>query len=295
MSKYVFCTDLHLRADIPRCRAETIEEWYLHQKTRLETICKIAHAYGGKVVIAGDIFHKPNVPLEVMHLFISTMKDNKIVPYIMAGNHDLHYTNHDATDTSFNILSHIYPSWDCASGIGTTCYIPYGFGIENTIGNGSIVGMHTLTFEKDTDVPFGVKKFETAATLAEQAKKIGATCVVVGDMHRPFTAKIDGIRIINCGSMTVQSINEASNAHGVWTYDDSTDAVEFVPFTDTCMVVDDAYITEAKERDTRITAFVESMKDYEASSLDYLDNLKKALTHEEVSTTMKQVVNTWIN
>jgi hypothetical protein len=155
------------------------------------------------------------------------------------------------------------------------------------VGTGAVLFLHTLAFEKEEDVPYGVKNFETAKSL--RSLYSGYRVIVVGDMHKPWVSTGD-ICVVNCGSMTVQSINESKYEHGFY-----GTANNFIPFKTPCKVVTDSFVEAEGDRDETVDAFVEQLKEYESVSLDYGENLKQVLTSEGISDKVSKVVLGWIN
>lgn len=289
----IVCSDLHLRGrdSIPRCRGETEDEWMEHQKLRLMEIVDYANNGNYKrqdIYIAGDIFHRAKEPHEVVSLFLSCMSQLEGTCYIMPGNHDLHHRDQTLTDTSYEIL-HKMCSMENSKiqfiGDRLAC-IP--FGEKEVKGIGDILFLHTLAFEKEEDVPYGVKHYETALSL--QRAYPTYKYIVVGDMHKPWCQNTFGTIVINCGSMTVQSINESKYEHGFFDVDKN----EFIGFKTPCKVVTDSFVEAEGDRDETVEAFVEQLKEYESVSLDYGENLKNVLTSESISGSVSTVVLGWI-
>ena len=293
MDNFIAIADLHLRDDVPRCRGESPDEWFNHQKERLEQIVNYANKQRLEILIAGDIFHKPRPSHKLIGMFIGVMNKCWQAPYIMAGNHDLSYANADDTNTAYDIISKIFPPIDTQQ---HSRLVPYGKeAVELTDPRPYkpyVICLHTLLFEKEKDVPFGVQHFETAKSLAT---KYPYPCLVVGDMHRPFTSKQGDTFVVNCGSMTVQSINEAEYAHGFWEVSGCDSVAQFNEYTNDMIIVEDNYVETAKERDNRITAFVEKLKGQESITLDFKENLLQVLTDNAISSNVKSTVIGWIN
>jgi len=285
--------DLHLRYTIPRCRGESQQEWLDHQRYRLREIVQTANTKGMHVLIAGDIFHTAIVPVEIINMFIEEFSKAHLAPFIMPGNHDLRYRDTSLKDTAYEVLDTL-----CDAGIFDRIQDTYAevlYGADHAIGvvNDDLVAIHTLTFESEKKVPYGVKEFETSESLF---KKYSHKYLIVGDMHRPFIAKKGERILINCGSLTVQNKNEAEYEHGYTILDEEDGIATFVPFTDKCIIVKDNKLLIEEARDGRINAFVEELKaKSEGISLDYVENLKNKLTSADVNDKVKERVSGYIN
>lgn len=288
----IVVADLHLRYTIPRCRGESQQEWLDHQRYRLREIVRVAR--NDSILVAGDIFHTPIVPVEIINMFIEEFGSASIV-YIMPGNHDLRYRDTSLKDTAYEVLNTL-----CSVHGGPfvriqDTYAEVLYGADHAIGvvNDDLVAIHTLTFESEKKVPYGVKEFETSESLF---KKYSHKFLIVGDMHRPFIAKKGGRVLVNCGSLTVQNKNEAEYEHGYTILDMEDGVATFVPFEDKCIIVKDNKLLIEEARDGRINAFVEELKaKSEGISLDYIENLKNKLTSADVNSKVRERVSGYIN
>lgn len=273
--------DLHLRKDVPRCRGESEEEWIAFQRKCLDAIFDTDEP----VYIAGDIFDKPRTSRVMEQLFFEALGDSKCpMVYVMPGNHDLLYNSSDISDTSYGTLvKSAHPK------ISTKVnYVPYGTTEPVRVVDDKILMVHTLTFEKDSDVPFGVQKYETARTLLK--KYPDYEVILVGDMHKPFHVESKGRHVINCGSMTVQSINESDYKHGYW------DETLFTPFNIPMDIIDERG-TKVKKNTESLDAFITLMQDKygnEDEGLDFIKILSNTLTKDVIHDKVGNVVKKWI-
>ncbi len=239
--------DCHLRRDIPSCRGETKAEWMDKQRKNMKKFFDS----DGTCLIAGDIFHKAKPGYETVALFMECVKEATVhKPIVIPGNHDTLHTVEDE-DTGWGVIREL-------------------LNVQDEVGK-YIKLVHTLTFESEKDVPFGVKHYETPESLV--GKYPGFQYIVVGDMHRPFKKVVGNCTVVNCGSMTVQSINEAEYDHGYW-YLDMKGGAEFISFEEDIVLADRSSISIAEERDERVTAFMEKLKTHEGITLDYMENIK---------------------
>jgi DNA repair exonuclease SbcCD nuclease subunit len=281
----IVAADLHLRSDVPRCRAETETEWLMFQSYCLDLIMQ----HDEPIFIAGDIFDKARVHDRVVSMFIGSLRGNSKVA-IMPGNHDMEYRSPNMLNTSYGIL-------DTLCGISDTLYsietfhnmLPYGKTTKEDIKGDTIsdiLFLHTLTFEKEDDVPFGVKHYDTAESLL---RKYPHKIIVVGDMHKPWAVKKGNRLVINCGSMTIQSVNEADYTHGYWKVNEDTLQHSFHELPKG-RIVEDKFLEKQAAKDERITAFVESLKGKETITLDFFQNVKNRLTKVGNNTINKKVM-----
>lgn len=291
--KIIACSDLHLRhrKDIPRWRGESEDEWYAHQVNRLRHIRGLAEKHNAIICIAGDIFHRVDPGLSTVEMFASVMLGTNTL--IMPGNHDVRYSNIGDKETGYAILSTMFEPFESHFGFGS---VPYGTERPNNA-EARVLGVHTLLFENEEDVPYGVTHYETAESLA---KKFPVDVLIVGDMHKPFSTMVGKTLVVNCGSMTVQSINEAKYDHGVYIVDTDNLTAEFVPFTDPCKVLSEQQLAQKgrdkdrEERKERIGQMLTILKTKDKNSIDFESILENTLTTEAVSATISEKARSWL-
>ena len=68
--------------------------------------------------------------------------------------------------------------------------------------------------------------------------------------------------------------------------DTEKDVAQFIPIIDKEQFVDDSYILKQEEREQRIESFVDKLKDTKNISLDFIDNVQKAITANKLSPEM---------
>lgn len=290
MSKVILISDLHLREDVPPCRLETQEEWYNHQYDRLSAVADTATLHDCPIVVAGDIFHRPKVASSIVHMFIDIFRKHRV--YIMAGNHDVRYADLTDTDNGYAILKLVFPEINI---LDNSDFIPYGSVFENNrlVGK-NIVALHTLCFESEDKVPYGVKHYTTATKLLTL---IDSKLIVVGDMHRPFSVQSGNKTVINCGCMTVQRIDESKYKQGFWVYDFSTKSHEMIPYGDEMKIQfsKNSNDVEFKEdAENRVQALIERVKTQTDIDLDFESNLNNLLTTNEISGKVSERIRHWI-
>lgn len=277
--------DLHLRQDVPRCRGESDAEWLEHQRTRLMKIFEAQVVY-----IAGDIFHRARTPHKIVRLFLECVNASPVrTVYIMPGNHDLLYNTMDTSGTSYGVLE--------ASGnskiVTFPSYVPYGQVEPLVTWESKILGVHELCFPDDYDIPYGIKHFVTPSELFEEYPEYNM--IVVGDMHKPHHTSKNDHHVINCGSMTVQSINEDDYAHGY--YDTNGKTVYFTPYEDEMNIVDDRSAHVGNDTNDELDAFISLVQNEygeEADALDFIKITKEVLTKSKENSKVKKIVNKWI-
>ena len=112
-----------------------------------------------------------------------------------------------------------------------------------------------------------------------------------GDYHRHFHYKWKGRHVVNPGCLLRQASDMKDYECGVYYVDTEEEIAEFIRIIDNEELVDDSYIVEEKERDERIDDFVSKLSETKAVSLDFLDNVEKAMRSNDLDEDVRQMVN----
>jgi len=273
MSKFICTADWHLRSDRPRCRLD--EDWFAFQEGIVEWIVETANNYNCGIKIIGDIFDTPNVPANVIAMFLRQISKCKEGTQFIAGNHDLPY--HSIDNLSNSAIGIVYEAAQHHSKIyhGMTCGLWLDFGEkEKGLERTGLVFTHRLVFENSKTIPPNVHAI-TAAELLEEYPN--AKWIFTGDNHHAFHYEKKGRHVVNSGCITRQASDFIEYQPIIYYVDTDENIVEAIPIPDTGAMVTDAYIQEANAREDRIGAFVEGVKKNGKISLSFTDNIEAAL------------------
>lgn len=282
--KFIFCADLHLRADRPRCRIDN--NWIETQRRQLEMIASTAVKYKLPVVICGDIFHTAQVPDYIKTMFLKEFYDTRI--YILAGNHDLpHHSWTRVNYSSFGILWQMRGQNNVHDLEYFGSYSHYG---QPVVESGKdCLFIHELVFNSVKSIPPNVQAF----TISEIFKAYPEyKWIFSGDNHRGFWSQYKGKNFIMAGSMNRQAIDMKDYEPRIWIVDTDKGSIdsEVIP-DDVNMLVEDEYIKESDNRKERLAAFIEQIKSSKNISLDYIQNIEDALKTNDLSDLTKDIVH----
>lgn len=247
----IICADLHLRKEPPVCRLDS--NWMETQRKALVQIFEAAIEKDCDIFCIGDIFHTPKQPEEVLNLIneaiISTGFTN--IFYVQVGNHDIKY--YDLNCTSIGVLL------NCR-------------GIQELKDTKEYKSVHTLVFPKE--VPPQYKGGITAQELLD--KNPDHTWIFTGDYHHSFVYEDKGRFVVNPGCMLRQNAGMKDYQPKIAYVNTETTLVEWLDIKDDPDMVTDEYLTEQKERNSRIDAFAEQVKgSREDVSMDFWENVNK--------------------
>ena len=257
----IVCADLHLRLDVPICRNETEEEWFQLQR-------KTLHALKGEddILIAGDIFHRPVSSPKLVNLFLSMMRGQEV--FTMPGNHDLQARNPDLTGTSYGTVEHFCYSLTSRWGL-----VPYGETKVEGGANMDILFMHRYVVESSSDIISGMDAIAAHDLLALYPDyKI----IVAGDNHSGFIYEEKGRKVLVPGAMTRQTADAIDKLPKMY-YIDSALNITPILLPDVGNMVSREHLDKLNEKEERITAFVEALKERKEITLDFEENVEAAL------------------
>jgi DNA repair exonuclease SbcCD nuclease subunit len=265
--KAIITADWHIRSDRPRCRLD--EDWIETQRQIIEFIVKEAEKRNCDLYHVGDFFNTPRQPEELVNMIIDELQREGSTNFIMPGNHDLAYHSYSNIDrSSYGVLTRSFPELSKIDD-----FIHRGF-MDKTI-----LFIHTLTFpnKKEQIVIKGNPIGTTAEDLLE--KYPDYKYIFTGDYHKHFHFHYekDGRHVINPGCINRQKADMIDYKPGIYYVDTDTDEIEFIELPDKADMVTDEYIKNEKERDERISSFVEKVLKNEKMSFDFISNLKSKL------------------
>jgi DNA repair exonuclease SbcCD nuclease subunit len=267
--KFLLTADLHLTERVPRCRLD--DDWMQTQIDHLDQIAKYANKYKVPVAIPGDIFDRAVVTDKVKSMFLQFVTKVKAGVYAIAGNHDLPYHSWDNADSSSfgvvwnsGVLHHL-------NELGSSAH----FGEELSGVDNGLLFIHVLVFPSIKEAPPMDGDIVIAQDLLNAFP--GAQWIFTGDYHHSFVYEKNGRRVVNPGCINRQKADVIDYIPSVMLIDTDAESIKQLEIKDDVAMVTDEYLKKEEERETRISAFVESVRSSEEVSLDFLSNLRGAL------------------
>lgn len=304
--KYIVTGDQHLRLDVPICRVETQEEWVLFQSERLKEIVNYANNNMADIVFTGDTFDSSRVPYRMVSILIDALHGLYGIAHFISGNHEKAYHREANVDSSsIGIIKAI-----AGDNTSTIRYYTPDEHIDNTRFehsyklNEEITIVHTLCFPDEESIPFAVEGITPKYLL----DKYDTPFIFVGDYHGAYHHKSDNRHVISSGCMTAQTVKEASYTPTVYLVDTGIrtdvsvladkhpvhrqDNVKIRPLSlyHDASLVSNEHIMERKVRDDRISSAIETIKGGGTVSLSFMDNLRVALSVEDILEATKNVI-----
>ena len=279
--KLILSADLHLRAQKPRCRLGTDEEWIETQMAALRFIRETAKDRGAVdgVWVIGDLFHTPAVPLHFLNRVLEWVLEDPLPLFILAGNHDLPYHRAALAGRSG------YGSLVALAGMDepfvrllkneTRGVSGADAGEEPSNPEAEILCLHRLVVD-DPSLRKLLGAVHPQDVLDEYPK---ARWIFTGDYHQwvDWEEEGTGRRLVNPGCLLRQAADLKDYQPSIAFVDTEVGTVERILVPDAAELVTDEYLRREEERSSRIGAFVESIQRAGRVSLSFLENLDEAL------------------
>lgn len=292
--KLIITADWHIRATRPRCRVDN--DWIETQRKALSQVLKISKEKKAPVIVVGDLFHSnSDVSFECIQM-VQKMADELGELYILAGNHDLPY--HSSENIEKSAIGVLLKSQNIflIKEYFEKLYYNSGERINYSAKNfdeqdykfAHVVFKHMLVFPDAKSIPPNCDG-TTAKELLEEFPN--AEWIFTGDYHHNFHYEKNGRHVVNSGCLLRQASDFKDYQCGVYFVDTDKNIVEFVPIIDKEQFVDDTYILKQNEREERIERFVDKLNDTKNVSLDFVDNVKKAILQNKLDSDIVDTLN----
>jgi predicted phosphodiesterase len=246
----IFTSDLHFSDRQPPCRGE--KDWLLYQQGVMEWLSDLCEQEAVPLVAVGDIFDRSRHTNELVNLVI----DNMPFTYCTSGNHDVQYHNREyVRKSAYGNFIRSEKAIELNSILKLTEKInlhPYHFGERSGTcnkkdGSFNIALIHELVWENE---PF--KDADKQGNVEEVVKRFqGFDMIIAGDNHEKFITEVDGVVIVNNGSLMRIKSNQIDYQPSVYIlYDDCSIEMVDVPVDDDIISTD--HIDSKKEVKNKI-------------------------------------------
>jgi len=232
------------------------------------------------MLVAGDILDSGSNSQYLENLIISILKNAKYPIITIPGNHDLPYHSMKQLHKStYWVLHQAGVIKDASTVEGIT-----GVGYGETIPEGEgILMCHRLVFPSKPP-----EYLDTAISSKELLELYDYDIIISGDNHQAFYTKHDGKVLINGGGLFRQSADKKFINPKVYLYD--AGKVEEIEVPINIEDVQQEYLLDEKDRENRITAFVEKVKVAHDIGLSFKDNIENTLQTTKVDIKVKELI-----
>ncbi len=283
----ILTSDWHLREDQPLCRTD---DFWEAQRAKLEFISELQAKYDCPVIHAGDLFHhwKPSPRLlsfAIDHLPKNSggCWDEEDCPTFQTvyGQHDLPQHNLGLADKSG------VATLEKANRLEVLKGIHYGQppGEFNTWFNRGVLVWHKMTWVGKSPWP-GC----TDPSAEELMEEYQYSLIITGDNHKSFVVEKDGRLLVNPGSITRQTADQATVKPKVYLWYAKTNTVEPVYLPIKRDVISRAHIEHKAQRDSRIEAFISRLDGEWEAEISFEENLKRFAAKNRIRKSVMQLI-----
>ena len=283
----IFTADIHLRPDTPVCRTDDFLE---SQWRKLRQVQQIARRHNLAWIDGGDVFHKAQPPLAFVNDVLGELTE-PIYAGVM-GNHDLPAHNigrmpesawgtlyvsgwlkHEISsepihiDVSDHLVAEIY-------GVNYGERIPEPYEPDNH--TFKILIMHDMVYASKADtIP------NAPGSLAKKLLRDnkGYDLIITGHNHQSFMVEVHGRHLVNIGSLTRQTADQADHTPRIltWIPGTTTSGLQWHTLEFERDVVSREHIEKKQQKEQEDSAFVLSLQQVDEVSLSFQDNVEAVL------------------
>jgi DNA repair exonuclease SbcCD nuclease subunit len=307
----IISADWHLTESNPVCRTD---DYWETQWEKISFIRELQNEHEIPILLAGDLFDKWKVSPRLESYAIWNLPQDIIA---IPGQHDL--KNHSLkliNETSFNVLNAsgninseslnltsykwqhhgiIRKCYDNTPQIPLFYYIhtyPYGVPIKPLDGDPrqqkvarNIALGHQFTYIGRT----------WPGNTASNARKLlrslpGYDLVILGDNHKTFVVEEDGRMLVNPGSLMRMTADQTDHKPCVFLYFAEDNHVEPVYLPIEKGVISRDHLIKKEEKDKRIQAFVERVRNKKNLGLNFRENLETYFRDNKTDKQIEELV-----
>jgi len=305
---FILTSDLHLTDKIPVSRTDN---YSLSQKKKLRFLSELSEQNGNcPILCAGDVFdYWKASPWLIREAYLNLPRPFVCIP----GQHDL--PGHSLSEFDRSALAVLRAVEEREQGDQSlhVLFSHKGFSHENTLVLGIPFGqleevsskkkifsslreckrrillIHELTW------PDKRPSWDSSGWTAEELiDKFGEyfDLIVTGDNHMSFVRQKGNCILVNPGSMARITADQVDHQPKCYLYYADTNEVKAVPFPIEKDVFNTEHLTRKKEKDQRIAAYIEKLKDFNGQeiTLSFCKNLEIFFRQNNVPKEVKELI-----
>lgn len=293
----ILTADLHLTSKIPISR---IDDYFQAQANKLRFLWELSMENNNcPILCAGDVFdHWKASPWLCSWAYRHLPKNMIAIP----GNHDLPMHSMEEYDKSALFLLEIVGGLTVLKNEsilipGDIEIVGLSFGGYESSMIGSYFGkdahrkillIHEMVWPGSKKPVWAPNSYTVKDIFFEAEGEVDL--IVSGDNHQAFTAEMDGCLLVNPGSMLRRTADQADFTPVCYLYfaDDNTVESVFYPIEKGVHNID--HLTEKKDRDARITAYIERINDNWEGGLSFQQNLRAFFEQNEIPRKVRELI-----
>lgn len=271
----ILTADWHLREDTPLCRADNYWE---AQWKKVQFVSELQEKHDCPVLHAGDLFNhwKPSP-----YLLSKTIRNIPNDFWTVYGNHDLPQNSLDMKERSgvdTLLTSKVIRLLDGVH-----------WGQEEILLSDSILNIlvwHTMTYQGKEPWP-GCPDPNSRQLLRKYKEPV---LILTGHNHVPFVEEYQGRILVNPGALMRMSADQGDFKPRVYLWYQATNTAQpvYLPIEEN--VISRQHIEQVKQKDERITAFVEKLNTDWTTEVSFRKNLENFLSSNSISANVESII-----
>lgn len=289
----ILTADWHLRDTTPICRTD---DFWKAQWDKVMHIVELQNRYNCPIIHAGDLFHtwktSPFLLSTTMEYFNRFTEVRNGPAFITVyGNHDLPQHNIDLFQRSgMNTLATAGKIVIMENGHWGETVPMDSFLLQNLLGGTEfkdVAVWHKFTYTGAK--PWPGCQDPTAEQILRKFPEY--RLIVTGDNHTPFVVKYKDRILVNPGSITRQTADQAEHSPRVyfWYSEDNSVKPILLPFQED--VITREHLEVKAERDIRMEAFISRLKEDWNVALSFEDNLREFLSVNKLRKSVIELIH----
>jgi len=277
----ILTADWHLRDDVPSARTD---DYWLAQERKVAFVSNLQREHGCPVLIAGDLFHKHSPSPFLLQWAITNLPDRIIC---VPGNHDI--PNH-------NMAMYERSGLAVLEAAGKVKVLNNGYTVDRISGfaygdplidkkAAEVVMLHEMLLTDDMH-PL-IEGYS-----ANQLRDIfpDADLILTGHNHTPLFDTDAEPLVLNPGSLMRMTAAQGDFHPTVWLWYADENRVEPITIPHEPGIISRDHIDVPEERDERMSAFVDRLRNDIEIGLSFKSNLQQYMTKNKIDELVKKTV-----
>lgn len=292
----VLCSDIHLSLKPPRARRKE-PEWLDAMVKPLREITAAAQRYDAPVLCAGDIFDYWRAEPELINFAMNWLPKMYAIP----GQHDLPLHNIELQHKSAfwtmvlaNVITPVFPGKPVSAENDMVIHgYPWGFPLEPFTKKSKkyhVALCHDYFWTDKHHYPGAAEENEAQA---RKDQIVGYHAVAFGDNHKGFITKVNGIEVMNCGTLMRRKIDEEQYEPQIGLLCASGQIISHKLNTtgESLLSAEDEMSGMQKYMRTHdMDDFLNGLQELQSRSFDFMEAMEYAMTNKKVDNHIREII-----
>jgi DNA repair exonuclease SbcCD nuclease subunit len=285
----ILASDIHIQSGQPVSRSDDYQD---SQFITLDFLFRAMAEDDGIGIIGGDFFDVPRPPIALMRMVVELIFKYKIKLYVVPGQHDMPFHSMKYINSSGLGMLEVSNALTILNGpheaeCGFLWGIPYGADaltqlqldhIEKSshANRPHVLVWHTMVL-KDQDPLYPGQEAPLAGKLLRTTNH-AFDLILTGDNHQQFVISAENeYHLVNPGSMMRMTAAQVDHQPAIYSWKPGIVPIRIPLPPEASGVLDRTHIDTKKEKEERVSSFVERLDTHQEVGLSFSDNLEKSI------------------